>query len=143
MNYNSKHTLNFQDVSEVDDKFSVVGNMTLAWTDKICKWNPQATGEQSLVFPIRDIWYPSLVLLNQFSEGFSIVDDAWMAARVSHHGKVIVQLASVFHSTCQSSLRRSFTQPVSPACVGLSLNLSVRRDILPVRLAGRSKSLQC
>lgn len=93
-----------QDFSEVDGKLKVRGTLLMHWNDQSLVWDANRYGNmRSFPFPVSDIWYPKILLLNSHSEPSPIGKD-WMHIRVSSDGNATMFGLEIFEVSCDADV---------------------------------------
>ncbi|XP_045166257.2 neuronal acetylcholine receptor subunit alpha-7-like [Mercenaria mercenaria] len=93
-----------QGFSEVDGMLKVRGTLYMEWIDQSLIWDVKTYGNiRSFSFPVSDVWYPKIVLLNSFDEPNPVGKD-WMNIRVSHDGKAKLFGMEVFKISCDADV---------------------------------------
>lgn len=94
--------VSIQDFSEVEGKLSIVGLMYLVWYDEILTWKPSrdnSSNIRSLMFPLKDVWHPTIVLSNSFNEIKDVRAD-WMMVEFNANGRAMYVPGDVFTVSC-------------------------------------------
>lgn len=92
--------MSIQDLNEVEGKVSAVGFMHLSWLDEKLTWNSSEYGDtNSLTFPLKDIWHPTIVLANSHEQINDIANE-WMVVEIRSDGQAFYYPGDVFTASC-------------------------------------------
>jgi len=88
------------DFHEVNQLFSYVCGLRITWTDERLVWDPATYGGlKTFAKPLKDVWYPDLVLSNP-SDDVEGIRSLWNKVRVFSNGKVKWLPVNLVKSKC-------------------------------------------
>ncbi|XP_045176603.2 acetylcholine receptor subunit beta-type unc-29-like [Mercenaria mercenaria] len=97
--------VSIQDFNEVQESLTVIGGLTLIWTDDLMKWNPTDYGGMvDIVSESGKFWTPYLILTNSVNK-LDKVGESWQRIRFTHEGVAIVIQADTWSTMCKANVK--------------------------------------
>ncbi|XP_045195603.2 acetylcholine receptor subunit alpha-type unc-38-like [Mercenaria mercenaria] len=101
----SLYIKSIQEFDEVNEKFSFVAALQLAWTDEKLMWKPEQYGGLNLItVSYNDVWVPELTLSSPSARGTTIGKSS-DRIRIEDNGETEWMPANIIESTCSVNAR--------------------------------------
>ncbi|XP_045176597.1 acetylcholine receptor subunit alpha-type acr-16-like [Mercenaria mercenaria] len=96
--------VSIQDFDEVQESLTVIGGLTLTWTDDFIKWNPADYGGMvDIVSESGKFWTPYLILTNNVNK-LDKVGESWQRIRFTNEGVAKVVQADTWSTLCKADV---------------------------------------
>ncbi|XP_045176358.2 acetylcholine receptor subunit beta-type unc-29-like [Mercenaria mercenaria] len=97
--------VSIQAFDEVQESLTVIGGLTLTWTDDLMKWNPaDYSGMVDIVSESGKFWTPYLILTNSVNK-LDKVGESWQRIRFTHKGVAVVIQADTWSTMCKADVK--------------------------------------
>ncbi|XP_045177274.2 acetylcholine receptor subunit beta-type unc-29-like [Mercenaria mercenaria] len=97
--------ISIQDFDEVQESLTVIGGLTLTWTDDLMKWNPTDYGGMiDIVSESGKFWTPYLILTNNVKK-LDKVGQSWQRIRFTKEGVAILIQADTWTTMCKADVK--------------------------------------